>query len=276
VVENGLIGLRIGPGVEYPLFAQLGPDIPIAITGRNTEGDWLRICCVNSNQVWVAASHVRVQNDLSAVQLILADPPPSPTPTFTPTDTATPTSTPTATRYPFEVAVGPQFFPVDDVNTAELLTIWVKLFVGSLQTSSGCIEPPTPQPANKEAPADGYYLKVTFDSFDRPATNDIKPSSGGAYFNCSAPSGAGNRVEFNYKYEYRVPDTNSSAFKEQWFSVNPTTVALPRRCDLFGTGTWTMYVVDGGGNQLSDPVSFQTSGCNNRNLEIYIAWVRTR
>ncbi|MCB0087135.1 MAG: hypothetical protein KDE54_04420, partial [Caldilineaceae bacterium] len=40
VVENGLVSLRSGPGVEYPLVAQLGPSVPVAITGQDPTGSW--------------------------------------------------------------------------------------------------------------------------------------------------------------------------------------------------------------------------------------------
>lgn len=104
-----------------------GPDIAIAIIGRNTEGTWLQARCVNGASVWVATSHVRVVNDLMGAPLVVAQPPPTPTPTFTPTPTGTVTPTPTATLYPFERAVGPEFYPTEN----QFLTIWVKLFVGT-------------------------------------------------------------------------------------------------------------------------------------------------
>lgn len=243
VLDTGFTALRTGPGVEYPLVAQLGPGIPISIVGRNTEGTWFQLCCVNGEPVWVAASSVRIGNDPVSVALVLAQAAPSPTWTATPTWTPTVTPTPTATPYPFELAIGPQFFPTNN----EFMTIWAKLFIGT---------PPN------DVPAEGYYLKVLFQGFDRPGTNDARPSAG--KFEQSGPAGAGNAVPYNVKYEYTPPDPKS-------LDANSTQT----RADLLGTGTWTVFVADGAGNQLSNAVTF-TSAPGNQNREVYIGWARVR
>lgn len=243
VVESGYVALRTGPGLDYPLLAQLGPNIPIAVIGRNTQGNWFEICCVNGLSVWVPATHVRVFNDTGQAPLVVPQPPPPPTPTFTPTFTPTLTPTPTATPYPFERAIGPQFFPTDN----GFLTIWVKLFIG------------TP-PLDDAAP--GYYLDVKFEGFDRPPTNGVQSSYD--HFEWSAPAGAGNRVQYNLKYEYKPPDPKS---------LDPNSTQT--RLDLVGTGTWTIFVKDGAGNQLSDAVTFTTAP-SNPNREIYVGWQRVR
>ncbi len=242
-VESGYVALRTGPGPDYPLVAQLGPNIPIAIVSRNPEGTWYEICCVNGFSVWVAATHVRVVNDPAGAPLVVAQAPPAPTPSFTPTLTPTETPTPTSTPYPFERGIGPQFFPTDN----PFLTIWVKLFIGT---------PPL------EEPAAGYCVDVKFEGFDRPNTNVDKQS--GDAFEWSAPPGAGNRVQYNYKYEYLPPDPKST---------NPNTTET--RLTALGTGTWTTFVTDCAGRQLSDAVTFTTAP-SNPNREVYIGWVRVR
>ncbi len=242
-VASGLISLRTGPGVEYPQVAQLGPNIPVAIIGVSADRTWLEICCISGQPLWVAAQHVLVFNDLGLIPESVVGEPPTPTPTGTPTETPTPTLTPSATPYPFELAIGPQFFPTNN----EYLTIWVKLFVGI---------PP------KEEPAPNHYLTVKFEGFVRPNSVGDMPSSD--VFEWSAPPGSGSRVAYNYKYEYHAPD--------------PKTLDSPRpltALELLGTGTWTVYVSDGAGTQLSNPVTFTTTP-SNPNREIYIGWVRVR
>lgn len=243
VLDEGYTALRQGPGVEFPMIAQLGPNIPITVVGRNPEGDWLQLCCVNGEAVWVSTTAVRVMNDPVGVALVEAGPPP--TPTWTPTATWTPTitPTPTSTPFPFEKAIGPQYFPTNN----QFLTIWTKLFIG---------DPPL------EVPAEGYYMKVLFEGFERPPTNPLIASRG--EFEYSAPPGAGNRVQYNTKFEYTPPDPKS---------LDPNSTAT--RADLIGTGTWTVYVVDGAGNQLSDAVTFTTSP-SNPNREIYLGFKRVR
>jgi len=242
VVESGLVSLRSGPGVEYPLVAQLGPRIPIAIIGQNPEGTWYQLCCVNGNTVWVTAAHVVVNNDPSSAPLLAPEPPPppSPTPTFTETPTITPT--PTATAMPFEQRGDPIFFPTNN----EFLTIWVKLYIGA---------------SPNEVPADGYFLKVLFNGLERPPTNGVQQS--GTEFKAVGLGGtAYSNLRFNLKYEYTPPDPKSIGSTET-------------RATLIGTGNWRVWVIDGAGNQLSNVIEFTTQPANP-NREIFMAWERVR
>ena len=266
VVEAGSVSMRLGPGANYPLVAALAPNIPVAITGKNTQGDWLQICCVNSASVWVAASHVRVVNDISQVQFFTGDP--APTPTFTPTPTETPTATPYV--YLFERTEGPLYFPTNN----DFLTIWVLLYVGP-----GTVEPSNPI----NDPAPGYFLEVQFADnlapdvfFDRPNTNielpsfdapDPPPPTPEWKFHWTAVSGAGNRKAYNYKYEHRPYNPPRASY--------PGATNTPTLPELLGRGIWKVWVKDGAGNQLSEPVIFATDPFNP-NREVYIAWRRIR
>lgn len=242
-VASGLVALRTGPGVEYPSLAQLGPGIPVAIIGRSEDGTWLQICCISGQTVWVAASHVTIYNDISTLGASPIGPPPTSTPTGTPTITPTPLPTPTATPHVFERAIGPQYFPTSNAY----ITIWAKLFIGT---------PPL------EEPAEGYSLAVSFEGVPRPnAVGDVASKD---VFEFSAPPGSGNRVQYNYKYEYRPPDPRT---------LDTQDPAPP--LELLGTGTWSVYVTDGQGSLLSEPVIFTTAP-ENPNREIYIGWVRIR
>ncbi len=241
LVESGLVALRTGPGVEYPQVTQLGPGIPVAIIGRT----WYEICCISGLTLWVAASHVAVRNDVSQVAIGSAGPPPTATPTFTPTATDTPTATPTPTPYPFEKSIGPQFFPTSN----EFLTIWAKIFAG-----------PNDQRAD---PLTGYRLRVFFEGFERPNASGMEFSVD--TFQRAGPPGDGkNTVQYNFKYEYYPPDPQIAG------ASSGTT-----RLQLLGTGTWTVYVTDGSGAQLSEVVTFTTAP-DNPNREIYIGWTRVR
>jgi hypothetical protein len=251
LVMTGLVNLREGPGVEYPLVAQLGPNIPVAIVGQNPEGNWLQICCVNGGSVWVAREHVQTVNDTSTVGLVLAELPPTATPTGTPTLTPTITPTPTVTPYPFQVAEGPLFFATSN----ELLTIWVKVFSGA---------------GGGQTPLPGYFLKVLFrnradgSTFEsRPNTKGEAPSKDTFEYNVPPGPGSGNRVQFNYKYEFLPPDP-----KEEDRDTSDTRATLI-------DGYWRIYLVDGAGTQLSDAIEFNTLA-GNTNREVYVAWMATR
>ncbi|MCB0047106.1 MAG: hypothetical protein KDD92_16905 [Caldilineaceae bacterium] len=255
-VPSGLVSLRTGPGLNYPLVAQLGPDIPVAITGQNTEGTWYQICCVNGQSVWVAKSSVITINDPSGIALQTAGEAPTPTETGTPTVTPTVTATATSTPYPFAKIDGPQFFPTEN----EFLTIWAKLDIGLLPGAN----------VPEADPAEGYFVEALFEGVDRPPTNEYRPSFD--HFEFSAPPGAGNRVEYNFKYEYTPPNPDDLDRCQQ--PGTPLPECLNRKL-LIGEGTWTIFVVDGLGNQLSDAVTFETRA-NNPNREVYIAWRRYR
>ncbi len=232
-IRTGQISLRTGPGVNYPLVAQLGPGIPITLIGRNEASTWYQVCCVNGQSVWVAAQHVDIGNNPAGVSVVSVDPPPTPTET----PTATPTVTPTPIIYPFELVPVPLFFATNN----DFLTIWAKLFVGLGD------------------PAPGYFLKVKFEGFERPATNQIRPSYD--HFEYTAPPGQGLRNEYNYKYEYRPPDLDGPGGLTGIYAL--------------GEGVWTVYVLDGAGNQLSEEVVFTTAPWNN-NREVYLVWRRVR
>jgi hypothetical protein len=131
------------------------------------------------------------------------------------------------------------------------LTIWIKVVDGG------------------GGPLAGYHLKVLFrnradgSAFeDRPNTRGEQPSSDVLEFNVPPGSGAGNRVEYNYKFEFLPPDPKAE---------DPDTTDT--RLKLID-GYWRIYLTDGAGTQLSDAIEFNTLTGNNRR-EVYVAWVRT-
>lgn len=238
VNTNGLatlVDLRTGPGFDYPAVAKLGAGIPIAIDGRNPEGTWYRICCINGGSFWVAGHDpIRIANPVHEVALFVPDLPPTPTPT--PTFTSTPP--------PFDRAIGPEYFPTNN----EFLSIWAKIFVGD--------------PQNEE-PLAGYRLAVEFEdgetgSVERRSNVSGMDASIDTYM-VSAAEGAGNRVFFNYKYEYRpgAPTGDLTSL------------------DMLGAGTWRIWLTNSEGANLSEPVSF-TLDPGNPNREIYVGWIRMR
>ena len=232
------MSLRTGPGVQYPLVAQLGPDLPVTIVGKSSEeGEWYQLCCINNSPAWVAAQAVEIIYDASEIPVAVAQPPPSPTHTPLPTNTPIPSPTPPPTPYVFgnEPCKGPERTWTDN----QFLTIWVKLSIGPCPGL-----PTTPVP-----PAEGYYIKVLFEGFERKPTFGEQPSAGlytwSQYYNIAdQPENYNYTREYNYKYEYHPPDLSQEGG--------------PDRLEALGDGTWTVWVVDGSGNQLSNKVTFET------------------
>ncbi len=261
VVQSGLVSLRTGPGVQYPLVAQLGPDLPITIVGKDNaeEANWYQLCCVSQQPVWVAAQAVAIVNGVDDVAVAAAQPPPSPTPTFTPSITPLPTATFTPTPFVFDniPCKGPERAWTDN----QFLTIWVKLSIGT---------------CGEDAPAaEGYFIKVLFEGFERESTFGARPSSGAyewAYWYDSSREASefNDTREYNYKYEYHPPDLSQDGG--------------PDRLEALGSGTWTVWVVDAAGNQLSNKVMFDTDPRASGNLaetpnarrNVWIHWHRIR
>ena len=247
VPGNGRVTLRTGPGLGFPEVAILGAGVPIPIVGQTPDGNWYQLCCVSGESVWISAGGVNVGGNLIGVPLVEPGQPPLATPTATFTVTPLPTETPTATPYPFQKTEGPQFFPSNN----QFLTIWALLYVGDpAQGNPG-------QNVDTIDPAPGYFLEVKFEGFDRENTKGEEASS--TLLSFSAPPGAGNRVPYNYKYEYRPEDLDDD----------------DSLLDELGTGTWSVWITDGAGNQLSAIEEFTTNPANP-NREVYIAWNRIR
>jgi hypothetical protein len=93
VVRTGVLNLRAGPGTSYPVLGQARTADALAITGRNTDGSWLQVCCVSARMGaessggelrgrtgWVAAGLVEVQGDLAFLAVIALPPLPTSTP----------------------------------------------------------------------------------------------------------------------------------------------------------------------------------------------------
>jgi len=270
IVPSGLVSLRTGPGVAYPAIAQLGPDIPVTIVGINEDESWVQICCLSEKPAWVSANNVLIPNGIGDVGLVsgITDPP-TPTPTSTATETPTATPTATATPYPFIVCKGPERSQTNN----QFLTIRARLSIGDgVQCFDGDTNPndgvntdTTPDDDIRGDPAEGYYVKVLFEGFERPGTFGDSPSRK-EYDRVDRAVSIANTRFYNYKYEYYPPDPS----KEGQDGL-----------EALGTGTWSVYVTDGAGNRLSDIVTFflQPRPLPNESTswrEIFIHFQRTR
>jgi uncharacterized protein YgiM (DUF1202 family) len=109
--------VRQGPGTAYPVVTRLDIGTQVTVVGRNRNGDWWKICCVNGADVWIADSVVKVEGPLWAVTEISNVPAPPPTQPPPPTPIPTPTY-----AWPFRVEgrvqeypLGQNYFRVDAV-----------------------------------------------------------------------------------------------------------------------------------------------------------------
>ena len=279
IVDGGVVSMRTGPGVDYPLVAQLGASVPVAITGQDPTGSWFQLCCVDGQTVWIAAGNVLVGNDSSRVPLVLTGSPPPPTQTGTPTMTPTITPTPTGTAVPFQFFLGPEFAPSNN----PLLSIWVKL---SAHVPDG---PPVEGLRLRAIFLDGTYVTQNFpgtgltmnnlDSLSNIILAEIEPQDifprsntlgdvvSKPFYEWNRPEGNQGRRQFNYKFEYR-PETPTP--------VPTNKPTPPPRTPHFyiGEGVWILWIEDGEGRQLSEDIRFPTSSSNSFR-EVWVHWIKT-
>lgn len=149
VVTSPLANVRLGPSVTHPLAGQVQRGAELQILGKNAEGDWWQVCCVDGQTVWIAAFLVDTSGPVDAVAVAanIPTPPPAPTPTpAPPTPTpapAQPTPTP-APAYSFDLVRAEQF-PEPNV---------VRIFLYVYSES--------------ELALGGYSLKVTQNGVEHP------------------------------------------------------------------------------------------------------------
>lgn len=78
------VNLRGGPGTEYAVAGSAKAGQQLEIVGKNQAGSWWQVCCVAEKQVWVSASLVTVQGDVTGVPVPKDIPTPPPQPTAAP------------------------------------------------------------------------------------------------------------------------------------------------------------------------------------------------
>lgn len=104
IVKLANLNYRAGPSTSYASLGKLSNGYVLEVRKRTSDSAWLRVCCLNDQEGWVASQYV----DLSVpMELIPIDEtvPPTPTPRpRPPTNTPAPTLPPAPTNTP-----APQF-----------------------------------------------------------------------------------------------------------------------------------------------------------------------
>lgn len=217
--------VRQGPGQFYPPVTRLDAGTEVTVVGRNRNGDWWKICCVNGQDVWIADSVVEVEGPIWAVAEVTNIPPPPPTP-IPPPPTATLAPTPTF-AWPFRVQgavveypnTGNNFFRIDAViyNGATPLYGY-KLRIRKLSTGQEWLT------AGSQTSWIWYVLQYPDDG--KPVNPNV---------DCPTPRKGLLCVRSNVKW-----DSNS--------------VQTP-----MGDDVWEVTATDGAGKPLSTPVRITTS-----------------
>ncbi len=217
--------VRQGPGLLYPTITRLDAGTEITVVGRNRNGDWWKVCCVNGQDVWIADSVVQVAGPIWTVAEIGNVPPPPPTRPPPPTPLPTPTF-----AWPFRVEgsvrqysnEGNAFFRIDAIVYNGATPLYGhKLRIR--KTSTG-----------QEWLSDGsqtswYWYVLQYPDDGKPVNIPI---------DCPNPRAGLICLRSNVKW-----DSNS--------------VQVP-----MGDDVWEVTATDGGGKPLSTPVRITTSAAN--------------
>jgi uncharacterized protein YraI len=69
IVNTALVNLREGPGTDFAIVTIVDRGYELEITGKNSAGDWWRVCCVGEQAGWIAAEFVDTDGPVDQVPL---------------------------------------------------------------------------------------------------------------------------------------------------------------------------------------------------------------
>ncbi|MCS6828396.1 MAG: SH3 domain-containing protein [Caldilinea sp.] len=237
VLNDDLVNIRRGPGLQYPPIRLGMRGDQFTITGRSADDEWWRICCVEEQPAWVYQSFVDVDGPVDAVPVVDADdntggpmviaptptpppapqPPPQSVPTAPPQESSTEAlpAEPTAPLFPFALVAQEQF-----PESNPLVRIFLYVYEG-----------------DRALP--GYSLRVSKDGVDL-SVSALSSDAAGLTWPITSP-----RQRFqNMKVEF--PEANPA-------------------------GVWVVQLVDGGGAAVGPAATF-TLGPNDTNRELYVRY----
>ncbi len=104
IVKLADLNYRAGPSTSYASLGRLSIGYVLEVRKRTADSAWLRVCCLNNQEGWVASQYVDLSVPMDAVPIDETVPPtPTPRPR-PPTNTPAPTLPPAPTNTP-----APQF-----------------------------------------------------------------------------------------------------------------------------------------------------------------------
>ena len=120
LVVSSPVNVRSGPSTDYGIIGAANPGDQFDLTGKNAQGDWWQVCCVNGQEGWIFSQLATVENAESVeVAQNIPEPPPTAVPQPTPVPAATEAPAPPPAADPcagiggdgckFKVRNGPKF-----------------------------------------------------------------------------------------------------------------------------------------------------------------------
>jgi N-acetylmuramoyl-L-alanine amidase len=76
VVSTGMLNVRTGPGMAFPVVTKVAQGQTVTLLGRNANSSWLLVRTSGGQQGWVNSAHINASVPLSSLPVV--DSPPSP------------------------------------------------------------------------------------------------------------------------------------------------------------------------------------------------------
>ncbi len=243
VVNEDLINIRRGPGLEYPPLKLGMRGDQFTIIGRSADDLWWQVCCVEELPAWISKTYVDADGAVDSIPVadpnaaaqegvVLAatatatpapaaqsEPAPeapaqAPPAEAAPQETAPPTDTP-APAFPFALAAQ-ESFPENN----NLVRIFLYVYEG-------------------ETALPGYTLRVTKDGAELPVSGASADAAGMTW-----PTASPRQRFQNLKIEFP--------------GINPD-------------GVWEIQLMDGSGAPAGAPATF-TMSATDTNRELYVRY----
>ena len=258
VINNPLVNVRDAPNTNSNVLGIVERGEEFEIVGQNEGGDWWQACCYNEQLFWVFDDLVDTiepagGTQSAAPQQAAAQPVQQPTQPPPPTNTPLP-AVPTNTLIPPTATAA----PVVDPPAADAVAAPAE---------------PAAEPAVEEPPADNFAFDLRLQE-QFPETNTIRiflyvyNPQGQALEGYSLKvvkdgtelpvQGVSNGPQAGFTWPVASDRQRFQNFKAEFPGQAPG-------------GTWIVQIVDGGGNPVGPPATFQLEGAD-QNRELYVRY----
>lgn len=247
VVNDDLINIRSGPGLQYPPLRLGMRGDQFTVTGRSADDQWWQICCVEERSGWISQTYVDtdglvdsvpvVDPDADASGIVVVNPTPPPPPAAPAPQPASPASEASAPAAPTNGTTSENAPPAEPpVPTVPFTLVAQEQFPEAnnlvrifLYVYQG------------DQPLAGYTLRVSKDGNELPV-NAVSADVSGLTWPTASP-----RQRFhNLKVEFP--------------GVSPA-------------GVWSVELIDGGGAVVGPAATF-TMTAGEMNRELYVRYER--
>ena len=245
VINEDLINIRRGPGLEYPPIKLGMRGDQFTIIGRSADDLWWQVCCVEELPAWISKTYV--DSDGSVDSIPVADP-----------NAAAQASVILATAPPASVATSAPTVESQPVVEA------------STQAPVEAAPPTTAPPTDTPAPAFAFALTAQ-ESF--PENNDLVRVFLYVFQGDQALPGYTLRVKHDGA-ELPVGNVSADAAGMTWPTASPRQRFQNMKVEFPGVnpgGVWEVQLIDGGGAPVGPPAIF-TMTATDANRELYVRY----